>query len=140
MRHDLREQLSPHQQCRQFLAAELAPGGLVLDVGCGTGNLMKELARMGYAVSGVEIDAALVEACRDDGLEVREGRAESLPFPDESVDAVVCSVVLPYTDERAAVKEWARVLRSGGVANASCHGLGYGVRYLIGGPGLKTRF
>ncbi len=137
---DSRDQLSTHDQCRKFLTAALAPGRMVLDVGSGNGSLMKELASMGFAVSGIEIDPALIEACREEGLDVREGRAESLPFPDESMDAVVCSVVLPYTDERAAVEEWVRVLRPGGVVNASGHGLGYGVRYLVRGPGLKTRF
>jgi len=130
-----REGLPPHVLCRQFLLTDLSAGQVVLDVGCGTGELMKELAGRGCSVSGVEVDRSLVAACRSEGLQVKEGCAERLPISDESVDAIVCSVVIPYTDERAAVAEWARVLRPGGRIHATYHGLGYGLNYLIHKPG-----
>jgi len=40
-------------------------------------------------------------------------------------------VVLPYTDERRAIAEIARVLAKGGVAVIYLHGLGYSLRYLL---------
>jgi SAM-dependent methyltransferase len=125
--------------CREFLLGGLPANAPVLDVGCGTGELMGALSGNGHPVLGVEIDPALVAHCRNAGLEVIEGQAEHLPFPDASVDAIVCSVVLPYTDERLAVAEWARVLKPGGVVNVTCHGIGYGLNYLIRGHGLRKR-
>lgn len=127
-------------QCREFLLADVGPGVSVLDVGCGDGELMSELAARGCSVSGVEIDRVLVEACQISGLQVTEGRAEDLPVADASIDLIVCSVVLPYTDERRAVAEWARVLKPGGAVNAILHGVGYGLDYLFHGPGWKRRF
>jgi SAM-dependent methyltransferase len=118
----------------------MAPEMAVLDVGCGRGGLMAELARRGCSVVGVEIDRALVQRCTEAGLRVHEGRAEELPLADAAVDGIVCSVVVPYTDEERAVAEWARVLRPGGTINATFHGVGYGVDYLVHGPGLKRRF
>lgn len=118
-------------RCRRFLVDQIEPGMRVLDVGCGDGDLMRELADQGCRVVGVEVVPSLVGFCRGQGLNVVEGAAERLPFPEESFDAVVCSVVLPYTDERLAIAKWARVLKPGGAANASYHGLGYGLDYLF---------
>jgi SAM-dependent methyltransferase len=101
---------------------------------------MAELAGRGCSIAGLEIDPALVESCRASGLQVSQGEAERLPVADESLDAIVCSVVLPYTDEKKAVAEWARVLRPGGAINATFHGLGYGLNYLTRRPGLMTKF
>ena len=53
---------------------------------------------------------------------------------------MVCSVVVPYTDEAIAVAEWARVLAPGGSVRVSYHGLGYALRQLLWGPGLPFRF
>ena len=103
-----------HVLCREFLLNEMKTGLVVLDVGCGEGELMSRLADRGCSVSGVEIDHSLVQMCRASGLQVVEGRAESLPLAAASVDAIVCSVVLPYTDERRVIAEWNRVLESGG--------------------------
>lgn len=100
---------------------------------------MSVLASRGCTVKGVEIDASCVQACQAAGLNAIEGRAECLPVSDASVDAIVCSVVLPYTDQRRAIAEWSRVLRPGGIVNVTCHGIGYGLDYLIRGPGLSRR-
>ncbi|HUR52607.1 MAG TPA: class I SAM-dependent methyltransferase [Gemmataceae bacterium] len=132
-------ELPPHVRCRRFLLSGLAPGHVVLDVGCGTGELMSEAADRGCSVEGVEIARPLVESCRAAGLRVSEGRAEHLPVPDASVDAILCSVVIPYTDERKAIAEWARVLRPGGFVNATYHGIGYGLSHLTRRAGLKER-
>ena len=133
------ESVPPHIACRRFLLDGLRPGMRVLDVGCGDGNLLKELVDLGCHASGVEIDPQLVATCRRDGLEVTEGRAERLPIEAESVDAIVCSVVLPYTDEKLAIAEWARVLRPGGLANFTCHGVGYGIDFLLFSRGWRRR-
>jgi SAM-dependent methyltransferase len=114
----------------------------VLDVGCGEGELMSELLNRGITVTGVEISKSAVESCRRQGLDVVEGVAEDLPFPANSFDGIVCSVVIPYTDERKAIAEWARVLKPGGVVRTTYHGIGYGLLYAGGGgdPQRKLRF
>jgi len=65
--------------------------------------------------------------------------AERLPFASGSFDGLICKVVIPYTDEASAVREIARVLRPGGVAHVSYHGLGYSLRYLFTDPNWKRR-
>ena len=126
-----------HVACRQFLVAGLAPGSRILDVGCGHGELMADLNDRGMRTSGVEVDKRLVAAGCERGLAVRFGMAESLPFSDGEFDAIVSSVVLPYTDQRKALREFNRVLRPGGVMNLTCHGLGYGLHYALAERGMR---
>lgn len=100
---------------------------------------MQEYSQAGCEVVGVEVDSELVRRHRDAGLEVLEGYAESLPFADGSFDRIVCSVVVPYSDERRAVAEWGRVLKPGGRVLATFHGTGYGWNYLLNGDSLLRR-
>lgn len=101
---------------------------------------MFELIGRGCFVQGLEIDPRLVGRCRQAKLSVAEGDAEQLPFADSTFDGVVSSVVLPYTDERKAVAEIARVLKAGGWATICCHGVGYGLRYLMESKTVRDRF
>jgi SAM-dependent methyltransferase len=73
----------------------LKPGMRVLDVACGTGNLTLPAARLGAAVTGVDIAPNLIEQARAnaerEGLTVQldVGDAENLPYEDASFDAVI---------------------------------------------------
>jgi SAM-dependent methyltransferase len=101
-------------------AARLAPGQKVLDVACGTGVLARAAARR------VRPDGAVVGLDRNEGMlavagrlsrdiEWRQGRAESLPFPDGAFDAVVSQFGLMFFEDRAAaLREMRRVLKSRG--------------------------
>lgn len=131
--------LSPAAQCRRFLTQHLDQAGRVLDIGCGAGELLREYLAGDCEAVGLEIDEALVHHHRAAGCDVRLGRAEELPFEDASFDRIICSVVLPYTDEQRTVAEWSRVLRPGGIVLATYHGLGYGLRYLCRGESLWQR-
>ena len=137
----IRQPAAVHADCQRLLRRGIAAGMRVLDIGCGDGTLLRDLAqRPGVDALGIEIDPSLVAAACAAGLDVRLGRAESLPIPDASVDAVLCSVVVPYTDQQQAVREWARVLRPGGIVNATYHGAGYGVHYVLAPPeGWRSR-
>src|SRR6187551_518667 len=66
----------------------LAPnaGERILDLGCGDGVLTMELLRAGADVVGIDASAAMVQAARTKGLDVRVGTAEALPF-DQEFDA-----------------------------------------------------
>ena len=93
----------------------------VLDVGCGTGELLAVIATRfpSAEVTGLDADPdALAIAARK--LEGRRltarlvpGRAESLPFRDASFDLVLSSLMLhhlPAASKLAALREWRRVL------------------------------
>lgn len=112
-------------------ALGVAPGALLLDLGCGTGTPARALARAGFRVVGVDEDVDAAEtarAWREDALEARPAflaaRAESLPFPDAVFDAAVCLDVFHWAAHEAAFRavwrELERTLRSGGVLFARC--------------------
>ena len=124
---------------RDFSFVEFAPGSRVVDVGCGGGDDLEDLQRAGLDSVGIERSQPLVDEVTARGLPVLHGVAERLPIRSHSADGVICKVVVPYTDERKAISEWARVLRPGGRVLAAYHGAGYYLRYLTSGPGLALR-
>jgi ubiquinone/menaquinone biosynthesis C-methylase UbiE len=101
--------------------ADLHAGWRVLDVATGSGNAAIAAARLGSRVVGVDYVPALLERGRkraaSEGLEVEllEGDAEALPFPDSSFDAVISVFGSMFTPEHEkAAAELARVCRPGG--------------------------
>jgi SAM-dependent methyltransferase len=97
-------------------AAQIQPGQRVLDVGCGTGILAREVAlRVGSSgrVAGIDPNPGMLTVAKQlaPAVEWREGVAETLPFPEQSFDAVVSQFGLMFfTDRRQAVREMLRVL------------------------------
>jgi len=109
-----------HRLIFQALEAEL-PGWRekeILDVGCGTGAILKQLGNPEKNV-GIDLAPEAISFCRQRGLDnVRQGDIGALPFADASFDAVICSSVLYHQwvgDIAGAVCEMHRVLRLGGV-------------------------
>ena len=113
-------------------------GGIVEDVGCGQGSQLSALRQEGCQAVGLELSPHAAHACRTEGHPVTVGAAEKLPFRSESSQGTLCKVVLPYTDERLAIGELARVLVKGGVALIYVHGLGDSLRYLLKPDGPKV--
>lgn len=123
-------------------------GSAWIDAGCGTGTLSRLLAERGCRVLGVDAAAEMVEAAGqqasslDGSLTVKfekVGTIARLPVMSSSCDGVLCSSVLEYvSDVDACLKEFARVLRPGGLllvsvpnrlsmvrrTQAGCHRLG----------------
>jgi demethylmenaquinone methyltransferase / 2-methoxy-6-polyprenyl-1,4-benzoquinol methylase len=111
---------------RSFLASRLvvAPEGRVLDVACGTGAVALEVARRhGCRVVGVDQSPEMLAEGRrrieaaglGDRVELREARAEELPFESGSFDGLTFTYLLRYVDDPAAtMRELARVVRPGG--------------------------
>jgi ubiquinone/menaquinone biosynthesis C-methylase UbiE len=87
----------------------------VLEVGCGTGLILRRLAGFSRSARGVDLSPAMLERARARGLDVTEASATELPFADGSFD-VVCSfkVLAHVRDVRRALAEMARVTRPGG--------------------------
>lgn len=94
--------------------------GTVLELGPGTGASLAYLApgvRWIGCEPNIHMHAALLRRAREAGLsaELRIARAEALELPDESVDAVLATLVLcSVRDVGAVLAEVRRVLRPGG--------------------------
>jgi SAM-dependent methyltransferase len=96
---------------------------VALDIGCGTGFLALQLARLGHRVVGIDAAAEMLALARTkanhDGLSARAtfhpADAERLPYATSSFDLIVERHVLWTLPEPAvALDEWRRVLRPGG--------------------------
>jgi ubiquinone/menaquinone biosynthesis C-methylase UbiE len=101
------------------LVARYGTSADVLECGCGTGLLLERFARFAHAAKGIDLSPGMLEKARARGLDVREGSVTRLPFGDASFD-VTCSfkVLAHVPDIRGALREMARVTRSGGVVIA----------------------
>jgi demethylmenaquinone methyltransferase/2-methoxy-6-polyprenyl-1,4-benzoquinol methylase len=97
---------------------------LALDVATGTGGVASQLVeRTSVDVVGIDLSEAMLRQAVDNmsrngaagRVVLTLGRAEQLPFPDESFDAVTFTYLLRYVDDPAAtLSELTRVLRPGG--------------------------
>jgi SAM-dependent methyltransferase len=100
--------------------AYLRPEMAVADVGGGTGFLTEALAGLVRRVYLVDASPEMLEAARRNlshrnNVEFHLSDGLSLPFPDESLDAVFANMYLHHTpDPQAAIAEMVRVLRPGG--------------------------
>ena len=101
----------------RWALAPAGPTSRVLDLGAGTGKLTATLVRLGADVTAVEPDPAMLAEFRRALPGVRSlcGRAEAIPLPDASVDAVVAGQAMHWFDMRLAAPEISRVLVPGGV-------------------------
>ncbi|MEU6791042.1 class I SAM-dependent methyltransferase [Nonomuraea wenchangensis] len=100
------------------LAGDVA-GRRVLDAGCGAGPLFAALRERGAVVTGVDASAGMLELARrrlgaDADLRVVD-LAGPLPFPDDTFDDVIASLVLHYLEDWGpTLTEIRRVLKPGG--------------------------
>ena len=102
-------------------AVDLQAGWRVLDVACGSGNAAIAAARCGCDVTGIDYVPALLARGRvradAEGVTVDllEGDAEAIPFPDGSFDAVLSVYGAMFAPNHSlAAAELARVCRPGG--------------------------
>ncbi|MCW5600404.1 class I SAM-dependent methyltransferase [Nitrosomonas sp.] len=100
-------------------------GQTVLDMGCGTGtlSLMIKQSQPNAKVHGLDIDPQILDMAnkkvRQTGshIDLQQGSATCLPYPNESFDHVFASLVLHHLtrqDKQQALKEAFRVLKAGG--------------------------
>lgn len=112
---------------RRFLRfVPVRPGNRVLEVGCGTGSVLRDVAGLVGVrgeVAGVDPSRRILQAARAlsraeaarQRVSLRLARAERLPFRAGRFDVTLAvSVLLHVPDALAAVREMARVTRAGG--------------------------
>jgi ubiquinone/menaquinone biosynthesis C-methylase UbiE len=101
----------------------LQDGMKVLDVGCGTGSLLKELSRSGKELNlyGIDLSSEMIRAAREKlkdekHVELHEASAADLPFESNFFDYIVCMNSLHHhADPNQSLTEMARILKPGGV-------------------------
>lgn len=104
----------------QCLASFLPESWIVADLGCGTGELVAQLAGSVSKVVGIDREEAMLSVAEQrlfgvKNVEVRRGRLTDLPLADNSVDAALCMLVLHHVAELAPVfAEVSRVLKAQG--------------------------
>jgi hypothetical protein len=98
-------------------------GSAALDIGCGDGKFTRFLARSGAQATGLDVNSRILvragNKARDENLDIAwvEGRAEDLPFANDSFDVVVFSNSLHHVAPammNRAIAESARVVRPRG--------------------------
>jgi len=97
------------------LYRKYAKTGKVLDVGCGTGLILRTLPKGSV---GVDINPRNIARCRQYAPQAKaiEGDAESLSFPDHSFSTIICTEVLEHlVFPEKATQEMYRVLQPGGI-------------------------
>ncbi len=95
----------------------LSPGVEALEIGTGTGGMLRTLLDRGLRARGVEIDPARIVESREwfGDLPVQPVTGADLPFPDASFDLVLSFDVFEHiADSDAHLREVHRVLRPGG--------------------------
>lgn len=94
------------------------PGDAILDVGCGTGSILRSLRSDDYRdLHGLEISDYAIDRLRREGIKMWQGRLPDLPAPDARFDVVIASQVLEHIVRRGRfVSEISRVLKPHGRA------------------------
>ena len=98
------------------IAATASPGASVIDVGCGPGHLTRRLVALGFDVTGIDLDPAMIErATARGGGRYLAADAASLPFEDGAFDLAVSTLSMHHwTDAHAGLAEIGRVVRPEG--------------------------
>jgi ubiquinone/menaquinone biosynthesis C-methylase UbiE len=84
---------------------KLKPGSKVLDVGCAKGFLVKDLLEHGIDAYGLDISEYAISNCEKEVIgRLQVGKADNLPFPDNSFDAVISINTIHNYDKKGVVK------------------------------------
>ncbi|MDQ6619132.1 MAG: DUF4214 domain-containing protein [Pseudomonadota bacterium] len=119
-REEIRERMEIYLPIVREAGAGTA-GAPVLDIGCGRGEWLQLLSEHGLAASGIDLNAIMIERCRQLGLDVQD--ADAIDYlrqvESQSLGAVTGMHIiehLPFTQLLLLIDESLRVLKPGGVA------------------------
>jgi SAM-dependent methyltransferase len=95
---------------------ERRESGRLLDVGCGNGDFLLWMQRLGWEVEGIDLDPITAKIAIDRGLRVRVGKLEAADFAPESFDAItLCHVAEHFSNPTKIFEKLALLLKPGGV-------------------------
>jgi SAM-dependent methyltransferase len=87
--------------------------GRILENGCGVGMYVEKLSAFGGTVIGLEFDFDRTRDARARSPHILNGAGEAIPLPSATIDLILSHEVIEHVqDDRAAVREMIRVLRS----------------------------
>ena len=93
---------------------ELSDSAQVLDVGCGTGTILKTLSeRFNIVAHGIDVENEMLKVAKAkcSGMDIQLCSCEATPFADNSLDAVIaCMAYHHFPDKQAFENEAARIL------------------------------
>jgi ubiquinone/menaquinone biosynthesis C-methylase UbiE len=95
------------------------PFETLLDVGCGTGNVLSIiLNKCNAKVSGIDLSEGMIEKAREllgDRADLKVGDSENLPWDNDTFDAITCNASFHhYPNPKAVLNEMKRVLKPSG--------------------------
>ena len=93
----------------------------VLDIGCGSGELMKMIQSLGHEIKGLDASGIAIKICKEKQLDVIQWDLnEPLPFGDKEFDIVTCTEVIEHLcDPSSVLSEIKRVLKDEGFLTIS---------------------
>lgn len=90
----------------------------ILDLGCGKGRFCRQIKDAGFVnIIGADPSKELIKTARENNKDIQfvQASATSLPFGSDEFDFLICIETLSHVlDTEKAIKEMARVLKSGG--------------------------
>jgi len=90
--------------------------GRILDVGCGEGEVLKEMGRRGYEMVGVEFKKEVAERGRKNALNVLYGTLESVDLPKNHFDVIIMNHLIEHLDNpHQTLQKAFELLRPGGL-------------------------
>ena len=105
----------PHWRRVLLRRMEIRAGSKVVDVAAGTGEVSRLLRRRGLFVISMDLNPRMLAEAKRRGATAVLGRAEELPFPNCTFDALTFTYLLRYVEDAlACVRELVRILRPGG--------------------------
>ena len=100
--------------------------GKVLENGCGVGMYVEHLSPFGGQVIGLEYDFERASEARINSPHILNAAGEFIPLPSGTFDLILSHEVIEHVqNDRLAICEMIRVLRSGGCIALFCPNLGY---------------
>ena len=100
--------------------------GRVLENGCGVGMYVEKLSALGGTVIGLEYDRERATEARTRSPHILNAAGEFIPLPSGTFDLILSHEVIEHVqDDRAAIREMARVLRPDGRIVLFCPNRGY---------------